>query len=84
MSVMAEMDSRFTTPREVLLDSRGTGLRLSWHAEEGVAVLSIWRDDRCIGTFRATPSDMASVIAYLSIVLAAQAEAGLPAHAEPA
>ena len=69
---MAEMASRFTAPREVLLDDRGTALRLSWHPEEGVTVASLWRDDRCVGTFRATPANMAAS-SYLSSTLASAA-----------
>jgi len=64
------MSSRFTAPREVLLDDRGTALRLSWHPEEAITVASIWRDDSCIGTFRASPADMAAIISYLSSTLA--------------
>ena len=39
---------------EVFLDARGgdRALRVSWHGEAGVVVLSLWRDGLCAGTFR--------------------------------
>lgn len=38
---------------EVFFDPRpGRALRISWHADEGFAVLSLWRDQSCAGTFR--------------------------------
>ena len=39
---------------EVYLDSRddGRALRVSWHSESGLVVLSLWRDNVCTGTFR--------------------------------
>lgn len=39
---------------EVFLDARGSGraLRVSWHGEADVVVLSLWSDSTCSGTFR--------------------------------
>ncbi len=38
---------------EVFFDPRpGRAMRLSWHVDEGVAVLSLWRGASCTGTFR--------------------------------
>lgn len=64
----------FGGDRQVLLDDRGTGLRVTWHPEPGIAVVSLWRADRCIGTFRARPADMAALISFLSTVLARAAD----------
>ena len=72
---MAEVAGPLGVPREILLDSRGTALRLSWHPDETIAVLSLWREDRCIGTFRAAPADLARIIGYLAEVLAGEASA---------
>lgn len=55
------------------MDGRGTALRLSWHPDETIAVLSLWREDRCVGTFQAKPSDLARVIAFLAEALADEA-----------
>ena len=57
----------------------GRALRVSWHAELGTIVLSIWRDDACVGTTRLTPDEAARLVAALAAGLAAAA----PAHAEP-
>lgn len=48
-------------------------LRVSWHAEVGVVVLSFWRDDTCVGTTRLTPADAARLIGTLAESLAAAA-----------
>ena len=39
---------------EVFLDARGSGraLRVSWHGEADLVVLSLWNGDTCSGTFR--------------------------------
>jgi hypothetical protein len=67
---VSEVSGPFGTPRAILIDERGTALRITWHPVERLAVVSLWRDDRCIGTFRAAPADMAEVIRFLSTTLA--------------
>jgi hypothetical protein len=39
---------------EIFLDDRGPHrtLRVSWHREQGLVVLSLWRGGLCTGTFR--------------------------------
>lgn len=45
-------------PRRALFtDQRGVGLRTSWHADKSVVVLSLWREDLCVGTFSLEPYD---------------------------
>jgi hypothetical protein len=61
---------------KVLIDARGgdRALRVSWHPDAGDAgliVLSLWRGDACIGSFRLMPEDIAPLIDTLT--------AGLPA-----
>ena len=55
------MSQRYTTRvtalparGEMFPDTRGAerALRVSWHPEAGSVVLSLWREDRCVGTFR--------------------------------
>lgn len=48
----------------VLTDRRDPGrmLRVSWHGELGVFVVSLWRDERCVGTFQLAPQDAAEVV----------------------
>lgn len=50
----------------------GRALRVSWHAELGVVVLSTWRDDSCVATVRLEPDDAARLVAVLAAGLAAQ------------
>ncbi len=52
----------------VFLDSRSDrrALRVSWHEESGLVVLSLWRDNLCAGTFRLEPDDLPDLISSLS------------------
>jgi len=49
---------------EVFLDARGNGraLRLTWHHEAQLVVLSLWRGDACAGTFRLALADVDSFV----------------------
>ncbi|GAB3854839.1 hypothetical protein GCM10028801_09620 [Nocardioides maradonensis] len=50
----------------VHLDGRGDrALRVSWHAEAGVVVLSIWHQNVCTGTVRLTPEQVPDLIETL-------------------
>ena len=52
--VVDERDHRVPRAREVFLDPRGDdrSLRVTWHQEAQLVVLSLWRDNVCAGTFR--------------------------------
>jgi len=72
----------------VFLDPRGDerALRVSWHAEAGVVVLSLWRDNVCAGSFRLAASDVPEMIEVLREALDASyrhapTRAGLPTGA---
>ena len=58
---------------EVFLDARGAGrsLRVTWHAEAGVVVLSLWRHTVCAGTFRLPADEVPALIEVLRDGLAA-------------
>ncbi|MDQ3484065.1 MAG: hypothetical protein M3445_01405 [Actinomycetota bacterium] len=45
---------------EVFLDARGNGraMRLTWHHEADLVVLSMWRGGTCTGTFRMAREDV--------------------------
>ena len=49
-------------------DARGADrlLRVTWHPEAGVVVLSVWRDDRCVGTIRMPIADVPDLIKTLA------------------
>lgn len=61
----------------VFLDGRGAdrALRLSWHTVSDVGadvvVLSMWRENVCVGTFRLAADEVPAMIAFLSSGLAA-------------
>jgi len=49
---------------DVFLDARGNGraMRLSWHPEADVVVLSLWREETCAGTFRMPHQDVGAFV----------------------
>jgi hypothetical protein len=52
---------------EVFFDVRGNSrsMRLSWYADTGIAVFSIWQGGRCTGTFRLPIDDLPRMIEIL-------------------
>jgi hypothetical protein len=55
--------------RDLFLDERGTGLRVSWHPERDLVVLSVWQDDSCVGTFRMSVQDIPRLSGLLAAAL---------------
>jgi hypothetical protein len=53
---------------DVFLDGRGgdRSLRVSWHHEVRVVVLSLWRDGVCVGSFRLDADEVPALIEVLS------------------
>ncbi len=66
----------------VLADARGADrmLRVSWHGEVGLLVLSLWRDDECVGSFRletqAVPALVDALVTGLAEAAVAAAQPG--------
>lgn len=52
---------------EFFLDARGgaRSLRVRWHREENLVVLSLWRGDECSGSFRLTVEEVPPLIEAL-------------------
>lgn len=52
---------------EAFLDARedGRALRVTWHAESGLVVLSLWRDGSCAGTFRLPVEEVPDLVEVL-------------------
>jgi hypothetical protein len=52
---------------EFFLDTRGDArsLRVRWHHEDGLVLLSLWRGSECTGTFRLPVEDVPTLIAAL-------------------
>ncbi|SEO77141.1 hypothetical protein [Trujillonella endophytica] len=58
-------------------------VRVSPHVEAGLLTVSFWRDDRCAGTVRLTPTEAASLVGRLTAALAGLAEPrGIPTTGE--
>lgn len=64
----------------VFMDPRGGGraLRVSWHGEAGMVVLSLWRDNVCAGSFRLSAADVPEMIETLQAGLEASCAAEQP------
>lgn len=58
---------RDTGTGAIFPDLRGDGrmLRATWHQERQVVVLSLWRDNVCVGTFRLAADEVPDLIAVL-------------------
>ena len=52
---------------EVIPDQRGDGrwMRVTWHSEADVVVLSLWRETGCVGTMRLDRSQVPGLVAAL-------------------
>ena len=52
---------------DVFLDARGgdRALRVSWHHESGLVVLSLWRENVCVGSFRLAVDDVPELLELL-------------------
>jgi hypothetical protein len=55
----------------VVRDVRGAGraLRVSWHHEDGLVVLSLWDGPRCTGTCRVAGHDVPTLVEALQVGL---------------
>jgi hypothetical protein len=53
----------------MFLDERGTGLRVTWHPERDLVVLSVWQGDSCVGTFRMPVQDIPRLSGLLAAAL---------------
>ena len=62
------------TRRELFVDSRGSALRASWYEEHGMAVVSLWHGDMCVGTVRLDTADATRLAQFLVGHLGAKAD----------
>jgi hypothetical protein len=67
---------------EIFLDSRGgnRAMRVSWHHEAELIVLSLWRDDVCAGSFRLAVDEVPRLIDLLRAGLDEAYDAALRRH----
>jgi hypothetical protein len=66
----------------MFLDERGAGLRVSWHPERDLVVLSVWQDDRCVGTFRMPVQDVPRLSGLLAAALGDWVDQADPGRAQ--
>ena len=45
-------------------------MRVSPHSPSGLVTLSLWREDRCVGSLRLTPAEVAGLVGKLTNALA--------------
>ena len=69
--------------REVLVDARGDALRATWHEDQRVVQLSMWRDGLCRATFPLTTDDVARLSMFLTASLASGARSVTPPPPAP-
>ena len=52
---------------EIIPDQRGGGrwMRVTWHDEVGVVVLSLWRETGCVGTMRVDRNQVPALVTAL-------------------
>lgn len=70
----------------IFLDARGRdrALRVSWHQEAGLVVLSLWRDNVCTGSFRLAVDEVPQLIGTLRDALDAAYSEARPLYANGA
>jgi hypothetical protein len=51
--------------RELFVDGRGSGLRATWYAEDGMVVISVWHGEVCVGSVRLDAGDSARLAQFL-------------------
>jgi len=81
---MAARDAVSDRP-EWFIDSRGESrrMRMTWHSEDGLVVLSLWQGSGCTGTFRMPVQDAARLISILADSLADAARPPAPPGPPP-
>ena len=54
-------------PGTIFLDSRGSdrAMKVTWHREASLVVLSLWRGNVCTGSFRLTVEEVPELVALL-------------------
>jgi len=57
---------RLRPSRALFVDERGHGLRVTWHVDQDFVNVSLWRDDRCVETFRLSATDATRLVDFLT------------------
>jgi hypothetical protein len=66
----------------IFLDARGPdrALRVSWHTDADLVVLSMWRENVCVGSFRLAIDEVPDLIGFLSTGLGSAYAGARAAH----
>jgi hypothetical protein len=82
---MAEV-TPFPKVGTIFVDRRdpSRSLRLSWHPELSLFVLSVWRGEVCLASFQLMPADAARLVGEVTDVLAAGFPVDAPVNSETA
>ena len=77
MLAMGEVVALPLSRATVLPDVRGErrALQVTWHEQDDVVVVSVWRCGRCAGSIRLSPEDAATLISALGDDLAPRSTA---------
>lgn len=72
MTLRAVPDADVPSGRWLWEAARGNtrAVRVSAHARTGLVALSLWREDRCVGSLRLAPAEVSSLVAKLTAALA--------------
>ena len=72
----AEVVAALPVSGEILRDARGGDrwMRVTWHDEADLVVLSLWRGDACVATFRLAPDQVPYLVNDLVAGLAARGD----------
>jgi hypothetical protein len=57
-------------------------MRLSWHPEFGLFVVSMWRGESCLGSFQMVPEEAARFVHVVTRALAEDVEAATAGRAQ--
>jgi hypothetical protein len=69
--------------QEIFVDERGVGLRVTWHPERELVVLSVWHGEVCTGSFRLPVAELPRLGGFLTAVFGDWAGDVLAARPEP-
>lgn len=74
---MADVHEMHERRREFLTDGDRSALRATWHDDNGIVVLSLWRGDVCVATSHLTPKEAGRLATFITGGLADLAHDGL-------
>jgi hypothetical protein len=57
-------------------------LRVTWHFDQGLVVLSLWRESTCVGSAKLSPQEASRLVSHISDGLAVLATERTPMASE--